>query len=102
MTDQTGRRDPELPAASLEERVHKLEERLTAVAEPGRRPTTEAARRAYELLLIAEPRELRPGAASPMDNRCGSRRPSGVTWRCQPVKDRPSKWARPRPVFSSR
>ena len=81
MTDQTGRRDPELPAASLEERVHKLEERLTAVAdavrvlahgledlpvaEPGRRPTTEAARRAYELLLIAEPRELRPGAASP-------------------------------------
>ena len=81
MTDQTGRGDPELPAASLEERVHRLEERLIAVAdavrvlahgledvpvaEPGRRPTTEAARRAYELLLIAEPRELRPGAASP-------------------------------------
>lgn len=65
MTDQTGRRDPELPAASLEERVHKLEERLTAVAEPGRRPTTEAARRAYELLLIAEPPRPGPQAASP-------------------------------------
>ena len=25
-----------------------------------------------------------------------------VTWRCQPVKERPSKWSRPRPVFSSR
>src|SRR3954470_17430551 len=25
-----------------------------------------------------------------------------VTWRCQPAKVRPSKWARPRAVFSSR
>ena len=29
-------------------------------------------------------------------------RAARVMWRCQPVKDRPSKWARPRPVFSSR
>src|SRR5262249_4068424 len=25
-----------------------------------------------------------------------------VTWRCQPVNERPSKWSRPRPVLSSR
>ncbi len=25
-----------------------------------------------------------------------------VIWRCQPVQERPSKWFRPRPVFSSR
>src|SRR5205807_6802308 len=25
-----------------------------------------------------------------------------VTWRCQPANERPSKWSRPRPVFSSR
>jgi len=29
-------------------------------------------------------------------------RTARVTWRCQPVQDRPSKWSRPRPVFSSR
>ena len=29
-------------------------------------------------------------------------RQTRVTWRCQPVKERPSKWSRPRPVFSSR
>ena len=25
-----------------------------------------------------------------------------VTWRCQPVQERPSKWSSPGPVFSSR
>ena len=29
-------------------------------------------------------------------------RAARVTWRCQPAKERPSKWSRPRPVFSSR
>jgi hypothetical protein len=79
MIKQTGQRNPEV--AALDERVHVLEERLTAVAdairvlahgledlpvaEPGRRPAAEAARRAYELLLIAEPRPPGPQAGSP-------------------------------------
>src|SRR5712691_8364753 len=29
-------------------------------------------------------------------------RAARVTWRCQPVNERPSKWPSPRPVFSSR
>src|SRR5712691_5896154 len=29
-------------------------------------------------------------------------RTARVTWRCQPVNERPSKWPSPRPVFSSR
>src|SRR5512135_890994 len=29
-------------------------------------------------------------------------RTARVTWRCQPVNERPSKWSSPRPVFSSR
>lgn len=82
MIEQTGQRDPELPVAALEERVRVLEDRLTAVAEavgvlahgledlpmaePGRRPTTEAARQAYELLLIAEPRLPGRQATSPI------------------------------------
>ena len=76
MVEQTGQRDPELSVTALEERVHMLEERLTAVADavrvlahgledvpiaaPGGRPAAEAARRAHELLLICEPRS--PGA----------------------------------------
>jgi hypothetical protein len=71
---------PELPTAVLEERVHALEARLTAVtaavrvlargledvplAAPGGRPAAEAARRAYELLLIAEPLTPDPEAAA--------------------------------------
>jgi hypothetical protein len=71
---------PELPVAVLEERVHALEARLTAVtaavrvlahgledmplAAPGGRPAAGAARRAYELLLIAEPLTPGPGAAA--------------------------------------
>jgi len=83
MINQSGQRDPESPVAALAERVHAMEERLTAVtgavrtlahglqdapiAEPGGRPTTEAARRAYELLLMAEPRspDAQPHAPSP-------------------------------------
>ena len=72
MIKQSGQRNPESPVGALTERVHALEERLTAVtdavrtlahglqdapmAEPGGRPAAEAARRAYELLLMAEPR----------------------------------------------
>jgi hypothetical protein len=83
MIKQSGQRDPEPPVAALAERVHALEERLTAVtdavrtlahglqdaptAEPGGRPAAEAARRAYELLLMAEPRspDAQPHAPSP-------------------------------------
>jgi len=72
---------PEPPAVTLDERVHVLEERVTALAdavrvlarglediptiEPGQRPAAEAARRAYELLLVAEPR--RPDAQAGAD-----------------------------------
>jgi hypothetical protein len=82
MIEQTGQGDPELAVAALQERVHVLEDRLAAVAEavrvlahgledlptaePGRRPTAEAARQAYELLLIAEPRLPGGQAASPV------------------------------------
>ena len=83
MINQSGQRDPESPVAALAERVHALEERLTVVteavrtlahglqdapmAEPGGRPAAEAARRAYELLLMAEPRspDAQPPAPSP-------------------------------------
>jgi len=83
MIKQNGQRDPESPVAALAERVHALEERLTVVteavrtlahglqdaplAEPGGRPAAEAARRAYELLLMAEPRspDAQPPAPSP-------------------------------------
>jgi hypothetical protein len=70
-----------LAVAALEEHVRVLEERLAAVAdavrvlahgledlpmaEPGRRPAAEAARQAYELLLIAEPGRPGAQAASP-------------------------------------
>ena len=82
MIKQSGQRDPESVAA-LAERVHALEERLTVVteavrtlahglqdvpmAEPGGRPAADAARRAYELLLMAEPRssDAQPPASSP-------------------------------------
>jgi hypothetical protein len=71
---------PGLPATALEERMHALEARLTAVtaavrvlahgledvplAVPGGRPAAEAARLAYELLLIAEPLTPDPEAAA--------------------------------------
>jgi hypothetical protein len=71
MTEQGARRNPELALAALAERVQVLEGRLQAVADavsvlahgledlptakPGGRSTAEAARRAYDLLLLAEP-----------------------------------------------
>ncbi|HXZ71318.1 MAG TPA: hypothetical protein VEH31_10695 [Streptosporangiaceae bacterium] len=71
---------PELRVAALEERVHALEARLTAVtaavrvlahgledvplAVPGGRPAAAAARQAYELLLIAEPLTPDPEAVA--------------------------------------
>ena len=82
MVKQIRQGNPELPVAALEERVRALEARLTAVtaavrvlahgfedvpmAVPGGRPAAEAARRAYELLLIAElpPPGTEPAAAS--------------------------------------
>jgi hypothetical protein len=81
MIEQTGQRDPEVTMAALEERVRALEGRPAVItdairvlahgledlpmAEPGGRAPAEAARRAYELLLIAEPRRPGPQAAAP-------------------------------------
>jgi hypothetical protein len=81
MIEQAGQCDPEVTVAALEERVRGLEDRLTTVAEavrvlahgledlpmaePGGRSAAEAARRAYELLLLAEPHRPGPQAASP-------------------------------------
>ncbi len=69
--------------AALEERVHVLEDRVTALAdvvrvlvrgledlptaEPGQRPAAEAARRAHDLLLAAELRT--PGPQAGADDR---------------------------------
>jgi hypothetical protein len=71
MTEHDGQRSPELAPAALAERVRLLEGRLAAVADavsvlahgledlpmakPGGRSTAEAARRAHDLLLLAEP-----------------------------------------------
>jgi hypothetical protein len=81
MIEHADERDPEVAVAALEERVRGLEDRLTTVAdavrvlahgledlpvaEPGGRPAAEAARRAYDLLLLAEPHQPGPQAASP-------------------------------------
>lgn len=80
MIKQAGQGNLQLSVAALEKRVRVLEGRLTAVADairvlahgledlpiagPGGRPTAEAARRAYELLLLAEPRPPGPQAAA--------------------------------------
>lgn len=69
MSEQSG---PAAVPVSLEGRVHALEERVTALGdavrllarglediptiEPGQGQAAEAARRAYELLLVTEPR----------------------------------------------
>ncbi len=71
MNGQDGQRSPELALTALAERVQVLEGRLAAVADavsvlahgledlptakPGGRTTAEAARRAHDLLLLAEP-----------------------------------------------
>ena len=73
MVRQIGEGYQQTAAAALEERINVLERRVTGLAdvvrilargledlptaEPGRRPATEAAGRAHELLLTAE---LRP------------------------------------------
>ena len=70
MDKQTGQRYHDSSLIALEERVRVLENRVTALfevirvlahgledfptAEPGQRPAAEAARRAYDLLLVAE------------------------------------------------
>jgi hypothetical protein len=75
---QIGEHYQESSVASLEQRVHVLEDRVTALADvlrvlahgledmpaagPGQRPAAEAARRAYDLLLVAEPRTPAPRA----------------------------------------
>lgn len=77
MVEQAGHRNPEPALAALEERVRALEERLQAVAdavsvlahgledlptaEPAGRSAAAAARRAYELLLIAGPHPAQQG-----------------------------------------
>jgi hypothetical protein len=46
-----------------------------------------------------------PLAFGPVSRRVVMNRWAAVTrvaWWCQPVQERPSKWSRPRPVFSSR
>ena len=86
MMTHVGQRDQQSPITALEERVHALESRVTALAEavrmlahgledlpttePGQKPAAEAARRAYGLLLVADPRSpdtppptSRPGPA---------------------------------------
>ena len=71
MTDHTAPREREMPAIALQERVRLLEARVAALtealqvlirgvegvptAEPGGRPAAQAARRAHELLLAAQP-----------------------------------------------
>ncbi len=80
MSRQVGECYQEPSAVALEERVHMLEDRVTALAEvirllargledppaaePGSRRAAEAARRAYELLLVAEPRAPGPQAGA--------------------------------------
>ena len=80
MAKQIGEHYQESSVSALEERVHVLEGRVTALAdvarvlahglehlptaEPGQRTAAAAARRAYDLLLIAEPRTAAPQADS--------------------------------------
>jgi hypothetical protein len=75
---QIGQRYQQSSVIALEERVRVLEDRVAALsevirvlahgleepptAEPGQRPAAEAARRAYDLLLVAEPGARGPRA----------------------------------------
>jgi len=79
MIEQTGQHRQDSPAEALERRVRALEERLTALTDAVRvlahgledapvagragRPAAEAARQAYDLLLIAGPPPPGPQAA---------------------------------------
>ncbi len=80
MSKQMGEHYQEPSVAALEERVNMLEDRVTALADvvrvlahgledlpaagPGQQPAAEAARRAYDLLLVAEPRTSGPQAGA--------------------------------------
>lgn len=80
MNKQIGHRDQQSSVLALEERVRVLENRVTALydvirimvhglevpptAEPGQRPAAEAARQAYDLLLLAEPQAWGSGPSS--------------------------------------
>jgi hypothetical protein len=80
VTKHIGQRHQQPPVTALEERVHVLEGRVTALAdavrvlahgledlptaEPGGKRAAEAARRAYDLLLLAEPRPPDTSAAA--------------------------------------
>jgi len=74
MTKHTSPREREATVPALEERVNLLETRVAAMAEalqilargledlptaePGGRPAAEAARKAHEVLLVAQPGQL--------------------------------------------
>ena len=60
----------------------------------------------HDLQLVQDLVEGHPGAGTFGSLRIMVQkawaRTARVTWRCQPVNERPSKWSRPRPAFSSR
>ena len=60
----------------------------------------------HDLQLAQDLVEGHPGAGTFGSVRSRVQNPwareARVTWRCQPANERPSKWSRPRPVFSSR
>lgn len=80
MDKQIGQRHQESSLIALEERVRVVENRVTALSDvirilahgledvptavPGQRPAADAARRAYDLLLVAEPRARDAGGNS--------------------------------------
>jgi hypothetical protein len=83
VTEHIGQHHQQPPVTELEERLHMLEGRVTALADavrvlahgledlptagPGGNRAAEAARRAYDLLLVAEPRppDTQPTAGDP-------------------------------------
>jgi hypothetical protein len=80
MDKKIGQRYQQSSVIALEQRVRVLEDRVAALsevirvlahgleepptAEPGQRPAAEAARRAYDLLLVAEARTRSSGDAA--------------------------------------
>src|SRR6266567_9269615 len=59
----------------------------------------------HDLQLVQDLVEGHPGARAFGSVRSRVQkawaRAARVTWRCQPANERPSKWSRPKPVFSS-